>query len=74
MNEAYNVTGSIWFGVIGIVRVDDIRGNSRYYIGKGKGLNQKEDEQFIAAWGQTFNPNDSFFGKNEKIIDTPLFF
>ena len=50
----YNVIDSIWFGEIGIVRVRPQFGEDKFYIGRGQGNDQKEDEQLIAAWGNKF--------------------
>ncbi len=62
------ITGSIWFAgneCIGIVQViqenqiDEYRqtGNAdfKYYIGVGKGQNEKTDAQYIAEWGMPFD-------------------
>ena len=44
----YEVLNSIWFGKIGIVEVKTLFNGIKYYIGKGNGLNQEDDEQHIA--------------------------
>jgi hypothetical protein len=52
-NIDYKILGSIWFGKIGIVAVDNNGFGWKVYIGLGLGFgnNQKDDEQFIAANG-----------------------
>ena len=53
----YDVIDSIWYnGNIGIVTVKTEHDGIKMYIGIGKGISQKEDEQHIAAWGSTFIP------------------
>lgn len=51
-----------WFcaghGNVGIVRVKTDQGDIKYYIGQCSGLDSKEDERHIAAWGSSF-PSDA---------------
>ena len=47
----YNVLDSIWFDKMGIVKVETKFSGVKFYIGKGLGLNEKEDEQLIAKNG-----------------------
>ena len=62
------ISGSIWFAgneCIGIVQVvqeherDTYRqtgdADFKYYIGVGKGKNEKEDAQYISEWGVPFD-------------------
>ena len=49
--EKYNVVDSFWFDKIGIVRVETKFNGIKFYIGKGDGKNEKEDEQRIARLG-----------------------
>ena len=51
----YNVIDSVWYNTIGIVWVKTEYDGVKAYIGIGSGLDQKADEQHIAAWGQTFD-------------------
>lgn len=55
------VVASSWYGNIGIVKTKSPYMGTRFHIGTGKGLNRNEDEQWIAQWGLTFNPDDPFF-------------
>lgn len=50
-----NIIDSIWYGKIGIVRVQPEHGDEKFYIGIGTGLNQKEDEYYIGNYGMPFN-------------------
>jgi hypothetical protein len=59
------ILDSIWFGTIGIVKTRTDYDGIRFYIGKGQGFNKKEDEEWIADWGYTLNPNDPMFRKDE---------
>lgn len=61
--EKYNVIDSVWFGVIGIVRVRPEYGPDKFYIGTGHGYNKEQDEQHIAEWGLPYYPEhlESFF-------------
>lgn len=52
----YNVIDSIWYGVIGIVRVRPAHGPDKFYIGSGHGHNKEQDEQHIAEWGLPYYP------------------
>ena len=54
--EKYNVIDSIWYGVIGIVRVRPEYGNAKFYIGSGHGHDKEQDEQHIAEWGLPYYP------------------
>lgn len=54
--SAYKVVDSIWFGVIGIVRVRPEFGDDKFYIGAGVGADKEKDEQAIAAFGMPFRP------------------
>lgn len=54
--KQYNVLESIWFGKVGIVRVQTEYAGVKYYIGVGEGLSQEADEQQIAAWGRKAAP------------------
>jgi len=47
------VIGSIWFGKIGIVLIDN-GFERKSYIGNGYGLNQSDDEQYISKMGNKF--------------------
>ena len=49
--KRYNVTNSIWFQCVGIVRVEREFGPVGFFIGDGNGMDQDADEQKIAAWG-----------------------
>jgi hypothetical protein len=62
------ITGSIWFAgneCIGIVQIvqeherDTYRqtgdADFKYYIGVGKGQNEKDDAQYISEWGVPFD-------------------
>ena len=62
------ITGSIWFAgneCIGIVQIvqeherDTYRqtgdANFKYYIGVGKGQNEKTDAEYISEWGVPFH-------------------
>lgn len=49
--KEYNVTDSVWFNKIGIVRVETKFNGIKFYIGKADGQNQEEDEQRIAKLG-----------------------
>jgi hypothetical protein len=60
------IIDSVWYGVIGIVMVQSEYEGTKLYIGQGKGFNQKEDEDYIAKWGMTFNPNDKFFERKMR--------
>ena len=53
----YNVLESMWFGQTGIVKVQTEYDGVKFYIGTGFGRDQKEDEQYIAAWGKPVYPN-----------------
>jgi hypothetical protein len=55
---------SVWFGPIGIVKVR-LDGEIRFFIGIGRGWDQKMDERHISEWGNSFNPNDPFFNIEE---------
>lgn len=52
----YKVVDSIWFGVIGIVRVRPEFGDDKFFIGTGHGHNKEQDEQHIAEWGLPYRP------------------
>lgn len=52
----YNVIDSVWFGVIGIVRVRTEYDGDKFYIGIGGGSSEHEDEQHIAAYGSPYYP------------------
>lgn len=65
------ILDSIWFNMVGIVRVEDEYDGIKYYIGtidlNDGGVSEKNDSEHIADWGNTF-PNeagDVLFG--EKI-------
>jgi hypothetical protein len=64
----YEVLNSIWFGKIGIVEVKTLFNGIKYYIGKGNGLNQEDDEQHIAKLGMPVSKSSMihFFTKTEK--------
>lgn len=64
----YEVTKSIWFDKIGIVEVKTQFNGIKYYIGTGKGTNQKEDEQHIAKLGKPVNALETmrFFEQQKK--------
>ena len=47
----YNVLDSIWFDKMGIVKVQTKFNGLKFYIGKGLGFNEKDDEQLIARNG-----------------------
>ena len=47
---------SVWYGKIGIVKVQTEYQGVKYYIGNGNGFSQDEDEKLIAEWGSTFYP------------------
>lgn len=49
--DKYNVIDSFWFEKIGIVKVETKFSGIKFYIGKGDGKNQQEDEQRIARLG-----------------------
>lgn len=62
------ITGVRWFAgrdCVGIVQVVDDHekdiyrqtgeANFQYFIGVGKGVDEKEDAQFIADWGSRFD-------------------
>lgn len=49
--QKYNVVDSIWFEKMGIVKVKTKFSGHKFYIGKGLGFNEKEDEQSIARNG-----------------------
>ena len=51
----YNVVDSCWFNKIGIVKVVSRTGEQNLYIGEGDGIDQKKDEQKIAATGMKIN-------------------
>lgn len=51
------ILNSIWFNTIGIVCIKNEIGTIKYYIGQGKGINQKEDEVHIAEYGMPINKN-----------------
>ena len=53
MKMKYKILGSVWYGKIGIVLVDDYE--QKAYIGIGEGVNQQEDEQHIAFYGTPFD-------------------
>lgn len=59
----YNVIDSVWFGVIGIVRVRPEHGEDKFYVGTGIGDNKYNDEQAIAMFGMPYYPQalESFF-------------
>ena len=71
----YNVIDSFWFGQTGIVRVRPEFGEDKFYIGRGSGRDQKEDEQFIAAFGNKFTREsvDFFSDKGDLKIFTNEF-
>lgn len=48
----YNPGGS--FGCIGVVKIENEVGEIKYYIGTGKGLDLKEDEDNISKHGAAF--------------------
>lgn len=50
----YKILGSVWYGTIGMVLIDDGY-EQKAYIGIGYGDNQKEDEQHIASYGMPFD-------------------
>lgn len=52
----YKILESVWYGNIGIVKVQTEHDGIKLYIGVGEGLSQKEDELHIAAWGVPFYP------------------
>lgn len=52
------IINSVWYGNIGIVNVEKHNGEHQFYIGIGKGVSQKEDEEFIANWGNKFFVED----------------
>ena len=52
----YNVVDSVWFGKIGIVRVQPEYGEDKFYIREASGIDKLEDEQYIAAYGYPFYP------------------
>ena len=52
--EKYNVIDSIWYGIIGIVRVRPEYGEDKFYIGNGSGVDQEHDEQVIARNGTPY--------------------
>ena len=47
------IKGSVWFGKIGIVLINNGY-EDKSYIGIGHGINQKEDEEFIVERGMPF--------------------
>lgn len=49
------ILDSVWFGTIGIVKIDT-GFETKWYIGKGEGISQKDDEEFIASYGTPFYP------------------
>lgn len=78
------ITGQTWFTgdqCIGIVQIvqehqkQEYRqtGNAdfKYYIGVGKGQNEKEDAQYIAEWGVPF-PKDAGDKLFNVIPGTPI--
>lgn len=64
----YNVIDSVWFDKIGIVKVQTKYNGIKYYIGKGRGLDESEDEQFIAKLGMPVSKIvlKSFFKEEDK--------
>jgi len=64
----YDVTNSIWFDKIGIVEVKTKYSGIKYYICEAKGLDQKQDEQYIARVGMPINQKMilEFFKKQIK--------
>lgn len=52
----YNVVDSIWFSVVGIVRVRTEYDGDKFYIGAGSGANKELDEQYIARFGMPVYP------------------
>jgi hypothetical protein len=55
MKMKYDVLESVWYGKVGIVKVNTTWDGIRWYIGVGEGLSQEDDEQHIAAYGNTFH-------------------
>jgi hypothetical protein len=47
------ILGSIWFNKIGIVLINDDYEN-KAYIGYVKGINEKEDTEYISKFGYPF--------------------
>jgi hypothetical protein len=60
--QKVNVLESVWYGEIGIVKIDN-GFEIKWYIGRGQGINQERDEQWIAAYGMPFYPQmlEQFF-------------
>ena len=51
---------------IGIIKVETETGKNKFYIGTGKGENQKADEEYIKKFGTPFYP-EIFGVENENI-------
>ena len=51
---------------IGIIKVETETGENKFYIGTGKGENQKADEEYIKKFGAPFYP-EIFGVENENI-------
>ncbi len=67
MERKYNVIDSIWFGKMGIVKIDN-GFEIKWYIGEGEGIIKEDDEQKIAAHGMPFYPQmftSNFFVDNK---------
>jgi len=52
----YKVLKSIWFDKIGIVKVQPEYGEPKFYMRQALGLDQAEDEQYIATYGYPVYP------------------
>jgi len=63
----YQIVESIWFDKIGIVKIAN-EYQTKWYIGIGKGLDQKADEKYIAQWGSPFNINALSYFFNSPTI------
>ena len=67
------VIESVWFstpaiGASGIVCAENDQGEKKFYMGVGKGLSERIDEQSIVDWGAKLDPEyvKNFFDKHLK--------
>lgn len=57
MKPMEKIIDCIWFNLVGIVKVQDlVTKELKFYIGYGQGFDIKEDEKYIADYGNRIYP------------------
>ena len=66
-DQDYQIIDSVWFDKVGIVKISN-KYQHKWYIGVGKGKNQKLDEEYVAKRGCPIDINSlAYFFNNPTI-------